>query len=926
MKTMKRRLLSLLLAVVMVCTLAPAGLATYTALANTTWDHYCTNYTNNHLYPQVVSSTACTTAGVVYYYCQACGAYGSAYSAATGHSLNTSTGRCYYCGEYMSGTAAVNTDNYVTIVPYSYSGTNGSTFTNTNQSITLQARINGTAADYYYTNIKWEILGSTYYDNGSDYFYGVTNSDYTFTVTPRVSSTTARSCTVMATVTDGYGYTHTAYYNLYLQIGSGISLTASVNDTYTFKNVSNSGTYSVADQLTNALYNIYLGNRTLSYVVFDNVSTNYGKLDNVTANTSVSASNFSSIQFTPTAKGAAVFRFTAYVNAGYGWGNEAQSCVLTITVSDAVSGGSVAFYGSIGDDVYLNSAEFDDYWASKYSGGTLNYVTFGSVTGGSLLDADGNSATINRSFYVSPTRTQYDLNGVHFRPNSTNAGKAATVSFTFTAHGENRNRTSVSSSGTVNIVYMSNSPSDIKYTVGSDGAVNLKAGDFAAAYQEATGSAAPSNMKIVLQDVPRNGTLSYTDSSKKSADVVRLTSSSIRSRNFTASGSGSNQIGDVAYTNSTNSTDTIEYIAYSGNTAKFKGKIVFTGKVVPADISVTYQSTGGQSVYFSWADFTGKNSALLGASKVRFSAPTNGTLYLNGGAFAASTELLVTQVSGVTYVPKAGSNAQETLTFTAMDTSSQTVGSGTVVITVTGNAAAAAPSGSTTASSGAATSASQFKDVKSDAWYYTYLDNLVRKGIMGGRGSGIFDPNGTMTYGEALKMVLEATGHSAVAVTGNDWAINYKNLAVQNNWISNDISLTAPISRLATAELIAKVLGLSKYTGESPFADTTDGYAGALYHTNPQIFIGDQNPYGGKPLFNPLENNVPRTTLTRAQVCTVIYRLNSYYQGAAGSTGGGSANTGSTATGNTGSSSSSSSTSTSGSLEINPATGLPYGT
>lgn len=775
---------------------------------------------------------------------------------------------------------------------------NANTFTSLNQYITFKVSLGKDEVSTDDYTVKWGFDGSSsvrsYFDGSVSTSKGVSR----FTVEPTDYSTKRLSCDVTVTVTDNENdKKYYDSYTIYLETDGTITLTATVDSEYYLGDLSNKGSYSVERQLENAMYNQY-GARSWDYVVFDKVTSSYGELDNISAKSKIYEEDFGNIRFTPTAKGTATFPFTVYTDSYW---DDAYDGVLSITVTDADGSvsGDVIFYGNIGDDVYMDSSKFEDYWDDKYPGGELEYVSFGSVSGGSLLDVDGRT-TGSRSYYVSATRNQYDLDDVYFRPNSANSSKAVTISFTFTAYGENKGGSDKSSSGKVSIVYMSKDPSNIKYTAGNNGTVNLKASDFSAAYKEATGSNAPGNLTIVFQGVPSNGTLTYTDSSKRNSSEVKLTASNIRSRKFTLSSSGTNQIGDVTYTNTGSTSDTIEYIAYTGSTVKYKGKVVLTGRAVSSDITVTYQSVGGQVAAFRWADFTAKNTDLSKAETIRFSAPVNGKLYVDGSAFVAtSRDLLVTQVNSITYKPQEGSNAQEKLTFMAYDENGKSVGSGTVIINVSGNPAAA-PS-TTPSNSNGVTSASQFTDVKPTAWYYTYLEDLVSKGIMEGRGNGVFDPDGVMTYGEALKLVLEATGHHAEALTGNDWAINYKNLAVQNGWISSDISLTAPMPRLATAALIARVLGLTPYTGESPFADTTDGYAAALYYTNPQIFVGNPNPTGGKPLFN----NSTRTTLTRAEVCTIIYRLNSYS----------GASTSPSTPSNPGSST----------VTINPNTGLPDG-
>ena len=114
-------------------------------------------------------------------------------------------------------------------------------------------------------------------------------------------------------------------------------------------------------------------------------------------------------------------------------------------------------------------------------------------------------------------------------------------------------------------------------------------------------------------------------------------------------------------------------------------------------------------------------------------------------------------------------------------------------------------------------------------------------------------------------MVLRAAGYTAEEVSGDNWAINYKNLAVSHGWVSNDISLTSRISRNQVAELVARVLGLSVSTAKSPFKDNANGYAVALYYTSPRIIQGnDDNTFKGG------------NTLQRAEICRIIYQMNAY--------------------------------------------------
>ena len=737
-----------------------------------------------------------------------------------------------------------------------------STLNSYNDTMTLRAQFNGEDLG---TNAKleWTVDKRTYVELDP-------KTSGSVTVTAK-KETPKDGVTIEATYQDDDGDKYTATKTIYVEYSNQNAATVTVytsTSEYYLDNSDDEGGSSIESQLDS-----YFSSRNSEYfglesVEFSGKTNAYGNLSVTTgrkyyaSDADVSSSNYflSDAYFTPTKKGSAVFNITANVyRTSSHVSTDAVTCTITFKVEDGTSGGDVVVYASLGEEVYLDSSDFEDFWDDQFSGGSLDYVTFGSVSGGSLLDEDDKSAG-SKKFYVTPGRNDLDLDEVHFKPNSTTSKKATTISISFTAYGENSKRVDKNATGTLSIVYMSDSPKDINYTVGANGSVNLKASDFTAAYREATGSAAPTNLTIVFQSVPKNGTLTYTDSSKKNSSAVTLKSNSIKSRNFTTKSSGTNQIGDVTYTGKTG-TDTIEYIAYSGSTPKFKGNVVFNGTAsTPKDILVTFQSVSGQPATFSQDAFIRANSALAGASKYRFALPANGSLYLNGTTNAAGVDILSTLLGSVTYRPKAGYNGTDKITFIAYDANNTMVGSGTVNVTVAGNP---------TTTSGGVTNASQFTDVKSDAWYFTYLSDLVSKGIISGRGDGTFDPTGTVTYGEALKMVLEAAGYTAAVGTGNDWAINYKNLAVSRGWIGSNITLTAPISREATAELIARVLGVSSSSSASPFTDTTNGYAVALYYTNPQIFIGDTS--SGQRLFN---TNQP---LLRQEVCTIIYRMNAYY-------------------------------------------------
>ena len=655
------------------------------------------------------------------------------------------------------------------------------------------------------------------------------------------------------------------------------------NSGYALSDTPDEGSKSITEQIDSQVWNAFDGTKRNYYykVSFSYVGSSSSKEGYLEAKRDVSydVDELEDIIFVPTAtltsssstaKATFDFVVTIYPNDSNRKAAEFPGALtFNLKRGDSSSSGDVTFYGEVGEDVSFDAATFEDFWDDKFPGGDLDYVTF-SPSGGTLYDGDGKKVTSSKECYVNSRKSNIGLDELYFEPSSTNSKKATTITFSFTAYGENKSGADKEASGRVSIVYMSDSPKDISYTVGSNGTVSLKASDFTAAYKEVISGSVPSTLTIVFQGVPKSGTLTYNDSSKKNAKDVTLTNSNIKKYSFTTKSSGSNQLNDITYSG-TSGTDTIEYTAYSGSTPKFKGKVVFNGKAaVPTDVVVYFASAAGQPARFSQNDFVTANSALSKAVKYRFTAPANGTLYLNGATSAAGVDIASALLYSVTYQPKAGYNGSDKSVFMAYDSSNALVASGTVNFTIAGN-----PSTTPTnpGNSGGVTDVSQFKDVpntQGNAWYRSNLDALVKKGVISGRPDGTFDPTGTVNYGEALKMVLEACGYSAVAGTGSQWAINYKNLAVSHGWISSDIDLNAAISRNAIADLTGKVLGVSPATSGSPFADSASAYAVALYYTTPQIFKGNPNN-GGKPLFKG------ESSLSRAEVCVVIYQVMDYH-------------------------------------------------
>lgn len=684
---------------------------------------------------------------------------------------------------------------------------------------------------------------------------------------------TANTVSCKATFTyDGKSYETDLYtWTVYTGYNNHLASVSVPNSyTYALGDKDDAGNSSIVDQLASR-YNYNTGYGTLSYVKFRTTTHTYGTLNASTTTSyypSTSTSSYyvnylGNVVFTPSGgAGKAIFTVELY----YTNSTTPLSGTICIDTSGTTTTGDINYAASIGDTQYFNAADFESLYYDKTNGGTLSYVTFSTPSSGTgTLYADGVRLSTGTYCYASPSSRQTALDSVYFTPSGSTATRAGTVRIGFTAYG---NRGSSSSyynrtiTGTVVINYLNGTAKDITYTpVG--GSVTLKASDFTDKYREVVGSSAPSDLTIQFQDVPANGSLSYRNSSSSSSSTVSLRSSNIKSYRFTTRTSGANQLGDVTYTSSGTRSDTISYIAYSGSTARFSGKVVFNPNTASTTLTVGLPCTGSAGVAFNAASFTLANPAVMAnCSQIRFMAPTNGTLTYAGAAVSYSgVTVLVSMLGQIHYKPNAGfNNNTDRVAFICYDAAGNQIGSGQVNIVVSGNTGGA---------SGGVTNIGGFTDLPKDGsgdWYMSVLSSLVSRGIVQGTGNGKAEPRGKLNYGQALKMILLAANYPAqTEVAGNDWAINYKNLAVQNGLISSSVVLTDPITRDAVVELAAKALKIAPVTGNSPFKDSNNGYAIALNRTNPQIIVGNANgTFNGSG------------TLLRQEVWMIIYRMYEY--------------------------------------------------
>lgn len=694
------------------------------------------------------------------------------------------------------------------------------------------------------------------------------------------STTVYASAVGKATITatlkyNGETYTATCA----IEVDSSITASATVyssNGGYSLSDVDDKGGYSVEDQIAEAIETLTNNRASLEYVTFSSVSVSgKGQLDakvgtKYGANESVSNySNWlSDVVFTPSTNftGEVSFGFTAVSTSGGTYPG-----TITFTVEASV-GTDIIYTATLGQNVTLNVDDFEAFWDEFTNGrGSLDSVRIKSVSAGTVggtlcyghtASEKKHTSAVNQEFYVNPMRTnQKDLADLTFVPTGTNNKyRSGTVTISFTATGTTRTNSSAvnSTNGTITILYTNGNVDIINYPV-TDGYAVLDADDFDEVYRQATGKNTKNpSYTIKLLDLPTYGTLYSNYSVNKRTGVVsgtEITSKNLSSLSFTRT-----TIEKVAYVPGKSANDTVHYAVYSGGTLLYIGTIEFGGS---SAVTVTYSCTSN-GVTFSAVNFYSGNATMMTATYLVFGTPSSGTLYTDTAAktrattstkFAYYATTGYQNLNNATYKPVAGYSGLVEIPFTAYNASGAKVATGTVQITVT------------------ATTTVTFSDVKSNAWYYTYVTNLASAGIVAGYENGTFRPDNSVTYAEALKLIMMAAGYSDLSVSGggSTWATGFLTRAQADGLVTGTVNLDAAITRDAFVTIACKALKIQASTAASPFKDSTNGYATALYNTYAN---------GERIIAGSLDNGVirfrPTSSISRGEVSKIIYLMYSY--------------------------------------------------
>ncbi len=154
-----------------------------------------------------------------------------------------------------------------------------------------------------------------------------------------------------------------------------------------------------------------------------------------------------------------------------------------------------------------------------------------------------------------------------------------------------------------------------------------------------------------------------------------------------------------------------------------------------------------------------------------------------------------------------------------------------------------------------------FADVPVDIWFAPYVDLAHSKGVVAGYDDGLFHPDGTVNFAEALKMVIEAYGldYSRIIfrpnqyhyVNANDWFARYFTYAASRNMINNRkfYHPGQAITRGEFAELVYRA-EIVRSRGGKAFIETEVATSNEYRITIPRLGIVDHSiefadPYDG---------------------------------------------------------------------------------
>lgn len=573
------------------------------------------------------------------------------------------------------------------------------------------------------------------------------------------------------------------------------------------------------------------------------------------------------------------------------------SSMITVCVQDMISAGAIV--GS-GDDSFTlgstNSATSvsvsEQIYQAIYDGsdGYLDYVIFEQPAQSDVgkMKLDGASR-----YYYTATGDQKKLAGITFTPTGISAG---TYTVKFTAYDTNGK--AFPGALTINVERELGSM-DVTYFTRQREQLDLRSEDFADFWEEKYPGGTLKQVTFKTLPAASQGLFYYNYNASlaentllKESDMLHVVLSNVNQYlidgvSFIPAGKYTGQI-------------VIPFTMYGLNSKDYftqeSGELsIFVDSGDAADIEI--RMTGATAQNFCAEDFMTVYKAVTGKESGAFSirlldVPKNGTLYmdytgttedtaLNGDdisdhAFYYNSELS-REIEDLTYVSdKSLKTLTDTLRYLACDEKGEFLYMGEIVFIC---------------ERGEVVYTKSFADVSAEAtgdqWFYTEVMDLAELGIISGYeekidGETVFSykPTKTVTYGEALKMIMLAVGYEEQAKTSSaHWASGYLDKAINDKLVSAVLTyerLDEPVSRRMIAQIVARAMNLPKSTRtQSPFSDVPMNsqyisYILSVYDAG--IMIGNADGTFGYE-FN---KDTGKGVFTRAQMAVVVWRIYNY--------------------------------------------------
>lgn len=525
---------------------------------------------------------------------------------------------------------------------------------------------------------------------------------------------------------------------------------------------------------------------------------------------------------------------------------------------------------SSGDSIFENLADAAWYYiGNTYQTSSLVFQTTYSAVGELLINSQTTTGVGSSRFYFySSSYGRYPLTSVFFYP------KAQTGVYTATYTATDYYGNSMSGTITINLKPEAGLVgTDIVYNTRTGIPVAIVAADIED-YFKKTYASYPLNY-VTIDGLPASGDLYYNYGA---ANATKLTASNYQGFTFYKNPQSTSyyslyQLSYVPY--STNYTVVIPFTAYYNSTIKVSGTIaICVSSGTYSDVYIV--TTRNTPVALSAASFnttvnTAANSynALSYIKFLDLPAAAQGTLYYNYSSTSYyTTGHAVSTANQYTYAGGSSTYAISNISFVP---SSYFIGNLTVPYAAYNSNGTLLYVGKL--SIGVVNTKVSYTDVAANAWYYKYVTELSDAGVVNGYPGGTFRPEGNVTYGETLKLILVAAGYGTQNRTSAaaHWASGYLKKAVElgiyTQAQANALKLDTPISRLEAARIAYLALRLGTPGIATPFADTSDAAVLALYQVG--ILEGSFNASGQRYYY-------PGNNITRAEISAVIWRLNNY--------------------------------------------------